>query len=136
MTMAWTLPAITDEQAALFALFEIAHHKEAMRQFVAAEREALAAMLVVQANAAREATRVVFMEVACVTVEEAATVVAQEAAQAEELAEEAATKAAARKEMAKDRACWDEDIAAARRGHEIHELAIERCHHQRGLARR
>jgi hypothetical protein len=40
------------------ASFERAHHEESTRMFMAAEREALAAMLVVCANAVREAARV------------------------------------------------------------------------------
>jgi hypothetical protein len=40
------------------ASFEMAHCEESTCQFMAAEREALAAILVVRANAAREATRV------------------------------------------------------------------------------
>jgi hypothetical protein len=51
-------PAMMDEQVALMASFETAHGEESTRQFMAAEREALAAMLVVRANAAREAVRV------------------------------------------------------------------------------
>jgi hypothetical protein len=37
--------------------------------------------------------------------------------------------------MARDRRCWDEDMAAARRDREIHELASHR-RHRRNLARR
>jgi hypothetical protein len=37
------------------ASFETAHREESTRQFMAAEREALAAMLVVHASAEREA---------------------------------------------------------------------------------
>jgi hypothetical protein len=48
-------PTTTDEQVALMASFETAHHEERKRQFMATEREALAAMLVVRANTAREA---------------------------------------------------------------------------------
>jgi hypothetical protein len=33
--------------------------------------------------------------------------------------------------MAQDRACWDEDLAAPSRAHEIHELANEHRHRQR-----
>jgi hypothetical protein len=51
----------------------------------------------------------------------------------EELAEEAAADAAAREEMVKDHRRWDEDMAAARRAREIHELASER-RHRRNLA--
>jgi hypothetical protein len=51
-------PAMTDEQVALMPCFKTAHREERTRQFVAAEREALAAMLVGRANAAREAARV------------------------------------------------------------------------------
>jgi hypothetical protein len=43
-----------DEQVALLASFEIAHHEEGTRQFMAAECEALAAMLVVRSNVARQ----------------------------------------------------------------------------------
>jgi hypothetical protein len=52
------IPATTDEQVVLLASFETAHHEEGTRQFMAAEWEALAAMLVVRANAAREAAGV------------------------------------------------------------------------------
>jgi hypothetical protein len=38
-------------------------------------------------------------------------------------------------EMARDRRRWDEDMAAARRAREIHELASQR-HHRWNLARR
>jgi hypothetical protein len=34
------------------------------------------------------------------------------------------------KEMAWDRACWDEGMAVARHAREIHDLANERCHRQ------
>jgi hypothetical protein len=37
--------------------------------------------------------------------------------------------------MARDRRRWDEDMAAARRLHEVHELATQR-RHRRNLARR
>jgi hypothetical protein len=37
--------------------------------------------------------------------------------------------------MARDRRRWDEDMAAARRLREVHELATQR-HHRRNLARR
>jgi hypothetical protein len=50
-------------------------------------------------------------------------------AQAEELAEEAAQE-----EMARDCRRWDEDMATARRAHEIHKLASE-CRHCRNVAR-
>jgi hypothetical protein len=40
-----------------------------------------------------------------------------------------------REEMARDRARWDENMAAARHNREIHELVNERRHRQR-LARR
>jgi hypothetical protein len=49
-------------------------------------------------------------------------------ARAEELAEEGAAKAATQEEMAWDRRCWDNDMAAARRTREVHELASQRCH--------
>jgi hypothetical protein len=50
-------PAMTDELVALMASFETAHREESTREFMAAEREALTAMLAVCANAAREAAR-------------------------------------------------------------------------------
>jgi hypothetical protein len=145
-------PVMTDEQVALMASFETAHREESTRQFMAAEWEALSAMLVVRANAAREAVRVAAEEeVACVAAraveaaldlaarEEAAVVeeVAHEAARAvarEEQAEEAAAEAAAQEEMAWDRRRWDEDMAAARCLREVHELATQ-CRHRRNLAR-
>jgi hypothetical protein len=131
---------MTDEQVALMASFETAHREESTRQFMAAEREALSAMLVVHANAAREAVRVAAEEevarVAARAVEvaldlaareEAAAVeVAHETARAvarEEQAEEAAAEVAAQKEMAWDRCRWDENMAAARCLREVHELA-------------
>jgi hypothetical protein len=143
-------PTTTDEQVALMASFETAHREESTRQFMAAEREALAAMLAVRANAAREAARVAAEEAAARAAEAtldlaareeaaAAEKVAREAARAvaraEEQAEEAAAEAAAQEEMARDRRRWDEDMAAARRLREVHELATHRCH-RRNLARR
>jgi hypothetical protein len=67
-------PATTDKQVALMASFKTAHREESTRQFMAAEREALAAMLMVRANAAREA--------ACVAAEEKAARLAARAAEA------------------------------------------------------
>jgi hypothetical protein len=55
-------PATMDEQVVLIASFETAHREESTRQLMAAEREALAAMLVVRANTAREAARVAVEE--------------------------------------------------------------------------
>jgi hypothetical protein len=43
---------------ALLASFETAHREEGMRQFMAVEREALVAMLMVRSNAASEVARV------------------------------------------------------------------------------
>jgi hypothetical protein len=99
--------ATTDETVALMASFEMAHREESTRQFMTAEREALAAMLVVCTNAARE--------VACMAAEEEAARVsaaalelaaweeeARAAARAE-LAEEATAEEAAQEEMAWDR---------------------------------
>jgi hypothetical protein len=43
---------------ALLASFETAYREQVTRKFMAAKREALAAMLVLRANAAREALRV------------------------------------------------------------------------------
>jgi hypothetical protein len=107
-------PATTDEQVALMASFEMAHCKESTRQFMAAEWEALAAMLVVRANTAREAARVAVEEEAArvaaraaeatlelaareesAVAEEAAREAARAVARAEELTEKAAAKAAA-----------------------------------------
>jgi hypothetical protein len=131
-------PTMMDEQVALMASFEIAHHEESTRQFMAAEQEALAAMLVVRANAAREAAHVAAEEdVACAAeaalklaareeaarAEEVARGVARAVARAEELAEEASAEAAAQEEMARDRRRWDDDMAAARSAREVHELA-------------
>jgi hypothetical protein len=70
-------------------------------------------MLVVRASAVRKVARV--------------AEAARAAARAEELAEEAA---AAQEEMARDRRRWDDDIAAARRAREVHELATQRRHRQ------
>jgi hypothetical protein len=56
------VPAMMDEQVALLTSFETMHHEEGTRQFMAAEREALAAMIVVRANATREVARVAAQE--------------------------------------------------------------------------
>jgi hypothetical protein len=70
---------------------------------MAVEREALAAMLVVCTNTMRVVARV-----------------AGEAAVASTAwVEETEMETATRKEMAKDRARWDTDMAAARRNREI-----------------
>jgi hypothetical protein len=46
------------------------------------------------------------------------------AARAEELAKEAAAaEAATQEDMARDRRRWDDNMAAARRTHEVHDLA-------------
>jgi hypothetical protein len=82
---------MTDEQGALFMLFEITHHKEVACQFMMAEREALVAMLAVRANATRKAAHV--------AAKPAAVAMDQEAAWAGEVTAEVA----ARKEMARDR---------------------------------
>jgi hypothetical protein len=119
----------------------MAHREESTRQFMAAEREALAAMLVVRANAAREAAYAAEAALELAAREEAA--VAKEAvreaaravARAEELAEEAVAEAAAQEDMAQDCRRWDEDMAASRRAYEVHELATQRRHRQ-NLARR
>jgi hypothetical protein len=109
---------------------------------MAAEWEALAAMLVVRANAAREAALMAAQEKVAMeaerVAEEASVMAAQEEAAratagAKELAEEAATDAAAQTELARDRRCRDEYMTAARRAREIHELASE-CRHRRNLA--
>jgi hypothetical protein len=142
-------PATTDEQVELMASFEMAHREENMRRFMAAEREALAAMLMVRANAAREAVRVAAGEEAAraaeaaldmaareeaAAAEEVAREAARAVARAEEQAEEAAAaEAAAQEEMAWDRRRWDEDMAAARRLREVHKLATH--HHQAQRAR-
>jgi hypothetical protein len=52
------MPATTDEQVVLMASFDTAHREEGTCQFMAAEQDTLAAMLVVRANAVREAARV------------------------------------------------------------------------------
>jgi hypothetical protein len=54
--------ATTDEQVVLLASFETAHRELVTRQFMATEREALTAMLVVRANAARETAHVAAQE--------------------------------------------------------------------------
>jgi replicative superfamily II helicase len=98
-------PATVDEQVALMASFVTAHREESTRQFMATELEALAAMLVVRTNTAREAARMAVEEEAARAVEPALELAAREeaavaeeaarvVARAEELAEEAATKAA------------------------------------------
>jgi hypothetical protein len=148
------VPVMMDEQVALMASFETAHHKESTHQFMAAEREALAAMLMVHANTVREATHVAAKEAAtrlaacaaeaaldlaareeAAAAEEMAREAAHALARAEELVEEAAVEAAAQEEMARDRRHWDEDMAAVRRLREVHELATQRRHRQ-NLARR
>jgi hypothetical protein len=143
-------PATMDEQVVLIASFETAHREESTRQFMAPEQEALAAMLVVRASVAREAARVGAEEevvrVAARTAEAALDLAAREeaaiaewaaheAACAVARAEEAAAEAKAQEEMARDHHRWDEDMAAARRLHEVHELATQR-RHRRNLARR
>jgi hypothetical protein len=137
------VPVTTDEQVEQLASFETAHREQVTRQFMAAEREALAAMLAVHANAAREAARVAAQEEAgheaVRAAEEAAVMAVQEEAtravvRAEETAEEATADAAAWAEMARYRRRWDEDIAVASHAREIHELASERLH-RRNLAR-
>jgi hypothetical protein len=62
----------------LLASFETAHQEEVTRQFMVAEREALVAMLVVRANAVREAARLATQENATC----AAVAVQEEAARA------------------------------------------------------
>jgi hypothetical protein len=101
--------ATTDEQVALMASFEMAHRKESTRQFMAAEREALAAKLAVRANAAREAARVAAEEeaarVAARAMEAALDLAArEEAAAAEEVAREAARAVARAEEQAEEQA--------------------------------
>jgi hypothetical protein len=107
---------------------------------MAAEREALTAMLLVRANAAREAAHVAAEEEAARVAEAPLDLAAREEAaravvRAEELADEAATEAATQEEMARDHRRWDKDMAAARRLREVHELATQRRHRQ-NLARR
>jgi hypothetical protein len=87
-------------------------------------------MLVVRANAAREAARVAEAAAELAAREEAAHAVMQ----AEELAEEAAEEVAAQEEMARDRHRWDDDMAAARHGREVHELATQRRHRRNPAA--
>jgi hypothetical protein len=86
------VPAMMDEQVALLASFETAHCEEGTHEFMAAKREALAAMLVVRANAAREAMRLAVQE-------KAAHVAARMA--------KAAADATAQEEMARDRRHWE-----------------------------
>jgi hypothetical protein len=86
-----SIPATTDEQVALLVLFETAHRKEVMRQFMAAEREALVAMLVVRVSAVREATRTAAEEEAvweAARMAEEATIATTEATATEEVARE------------------------------------------------
>jgi hypothetical protein len=145
-------PATVDKQVALMASYEMAHREESTRLFMVAEREALVAMLVVRANAVREAARVAAKEEAARVVaraeeaalemplgpiwgeaaaaEETAHEAACVVARAEELADEAAAEAAAQEEMARDCRHWDEDIATARRLREVHKLATQRRHHR------
>jgi hypothetical protein len=125
------MPATTDEQVALMSSFVMAHREEGTRQIMAVDRDALVAMLVVRANAAREAARVAEAEAELATREEAARAVMQ----AEELAEEAAEEATTQEEMARDRHRWDDDMATARHAREDHKLATQ-CRHRRNLARR
>jgi hypothetical protein len=88
-------PATTDEQVALMASFEMVHREESTRQFMAAEWEALASMLVVRANAARKAARVAAEEEAARVATHAAEVALELAARVEAaVAEEAAREAA------------------------------------------
>jgi hypothetical protein len=94
---------------------EATHREQVTRQFMAVEWEALSAMLVVRANAARVAALVAAQEEAARAAEEASAVAAQEkaartAAWAEKLAEEAAVAA---RELARDRCRWDKDMATA-----------------------
>jgi hypothetical protein len=56
------VPAMTDEQVALLPSYETTHHEQVTRQFMATEREALLAMLMVRANTAREAACVAAQE--------------------------------------------------------------------------
>jgi hypothetical protein len=82
-------PATSDEQAVLLASFETARREEDTRLFMAAEQEALSAMLMVHATATKCA--------------------------AEEMAaKEAALGAALAEEIARDRARWEANRAAAR----------------------
>jgi hypothetical protein len=76
------VPAMTDKQVALLASFETVHYEESTRQFMAIERKALAAMLVIRANAARMAEAAVELAAG----EEATRAVAHAATRAEELA--------------------------------------------------
>jgi hypothetical protein len=82
---------------------------------MAAEREALAAMLMVCANTVREAARVAAEEEAAHVAE-----AARAAARAKELAEETTADAAMQEEMARYYRRWDDDMAAVRRAREIH----------------
>jgi hypothetical protein len=82
-------PPTTDEQAVLLASFETARREEDTRLFMAAEREALSAMRVVRAAAAKRAA-------------------------SEMAAEETALSAALAEEIARDRARWEADWEANR----------------------
>jgi hypothetical protein len=82
-------PATSDEQAVLLASFETARREEDTRLFMAVEREALSAMLVVRAAAAKRAAT-------------------------EMAAEEAELGAALAEESARDRARWEADWEAKR----------------------
>jgi hypothetical protein len=59
------VPATINKQVALLALFKTAHREEVTRKFMAAKREALAAMLAVRANMAREAVQATVEELGC-----------------------------------------------------------------------
>jgi hypothetical protein len=120
------MPATTDEQVALMASFETAHRKKSTRLFMGAEREALTAMLVVRANAAREAARGGpggggscggGSGVGCPGGGDSCGSACGGARQG------AAAEAATQEDMARDRRRWDDNMAAARRTHEVHELA-------------
>jgi hypothetical protein len=96
------------EQVVLMASFETAHREESTRQFMAVEREALAAMLVMCANTVREAAHVAAEE---------------EAARMAARAAEATMELAAREEAA----CEVHELAPQRR----HRLNLDRrqAHH-------
>jgi hypothetical protein len=85
------MPAMTDEQVVLLASFETVHCEESTRQFMAAERKALATMLVMHANAASEAARMAEATVELAARVEAARAVAHAVTRAEELADTSQT---------------------------------------------
>jgi hypothetical protein len=103
-------PATSDEQVVLLASFETARHKEDTRLFIAAEREALSAMLMVRAAASKHAAE----ELEAAALQRTNRLLVRERAVAEMAAEEAELGAALAEESARDRVCWEADWEANR----------------------